>query len=925
MIVLAETMNEGQRPGLKDIANGIVEKLGFGPSKTELIEQRIIPEIFALAIKNRGDLSAISSTHTLEIPLSRNGNEEGKAEKKVTFASMRNLDLTGVLPDCQLKDGKKPALEEIAAALKQLSGNRAVQEASEVSKRMREKLGPQDLYTFTVLVNGESQNVSYITRRGSIKFGFGLLSGAVLTACADALRRVTLPPPGVSTQRVEPTPLPTPEAFRTVSIQDVVPAFSEAKQLSIGSDGFYVPVSSATEEKIRVTRISETQFTFGEPGKQITVNFQPDAVDVGLSFGGAERPVMSHGMASIIDPADSLTLKYIRQSLGVSEAETLSFVGGSGTDLGGVPLRGMSFMHSITTPQETKPTGWIFSPWLTSPDVIAENEIKGGPYIAYYKSGGNGKSEFLTSVPLKNLLVKMDAHQKLIVSSDGRYILDNGNDDFTPVAAVWRKQGVPEDVISYYENLFVPAVSAEEWASDKETGQVKPENMFPLVGAINHKNRYTLDLGFGTMRLAVAQDKDLAQIASHRDLRGIVGLDLDNNLELRKHLLTIRSNFAKLVEFKGKKDFKDLTLIIEGGVVTLAVLKLRDELRKYKVDAEGNITLLKKEEEPRLLPELKVEGHLIKRADTGETVTLKGLNVTDFAYDRIGSFNRIWDRGLQTITEQRWPVNLLRVGINSEYIYSQLSEVDKLVDYAEKHGMYVWFHTHREGDKQLPLPSEKVRVVMENLATRYSNRNHILYGLFNEPSPETQVHEETGVWPPINQTVIQRWIDVAQPIADAIRTANPEAIIVVPGHSRSAHELDYYINHPFEINGSTENVVYDVHVYGQIEKPDQQPFFNDNSARRFIAKKQKPLIFGEFAGVVTEGSPLMQGKDDIGYMQQIIDLINANPGAVHYTAWSLDSFGRSGALLPPNYTNRSPRGEVIYEDLLKVPPTLFNN
>lgn len=268
-------------------------------------------------------------------------------------------------------------------------------------------------------------------------------------------------------------------------------------------------------------------------------------------------------------------------------------------------------------------------------------------------------------------------------------------------------------------------------------------------------------------------------------------------------------------------------------------------------------------------------------------------------------------------------MNLLRVGINSEYIKSQLTEVDKLGDYAEKHGMYVWFHTHREGNKQPNLPNDKVAGIMEELATRYKERNHVLCGLFNEPAPEAQIHDETGNWPPITQTVIQRWRNVAQPIADAIREANPNAIIVVPGHTRGASELFDYLRDPFTVDGSTENIVYDAHVYGQVEKPDQRQFFNDRSTRAFVKAGRFPLIVGEFAGIVTEESPLMQGPEDIAYMQQIIDLVNANPGAVHYTAWSLDSCGRSGALKPPTYTQLSPRGEVILADLQENPPTDF--
>lgn len=321
------------------------------------------------------------------------------------------------------------------------------------------------------------------------------------------------------------------------------------------------------------------------------------------------------------------------------------------------------------------------------------------------------------------------------------------------------------------------------------------------------------------------------------------------------------------------------------------------------------------------LPALYVDGRYIKRGDTGEIVELKGLNVTDFAYDLIGSFDRIWIRGLKTITDQNWPVNIFRVGLNLDYYASQLTELDRLIAFAEKHGIYLILTPHREGNSQPVLPSPKTADMMSELATRYRNSNHLMYALFNEPAADGLIRPWDDTSMP---QAIKLWRDAGQPIADAIRSASPKSIIVVPGHDRYGSEAYDYIKHPWTANGSTENVIYDVHVYGSLDKPEAQPFFNDKSFKQLVSQHKYPVLVGEFGGVASGSHSVpVQGEKDIAYMQSEMDFMNQFSGEVHYTAWALDPWDRSGVLEPRAYNRPTPRGKLILADLRENAPTQF--
>jgi hypothetical protein len=291
-----------------------------------------------------------------------------------------------------------------------------------------------------------------------------------------------------------------------------------------------------------------------------------------------------------------------------------------------------------------------------------------------------------------------------------------------------------------------PAITAEEWASDEKTGNVDPTKMYPLVGAINHKHRFTLDLGFGTMRLAVVTDKDLTKVPDHRGLRATIGVSLAKNEALRQRLLSLLAQMAQ--RYSQESDFRNFTVIVEGGKISQAIYRSGDTLVRYSVDAKGALTEMK--EPYQLLPELYVENPLIKRADTGETLVFKGISIflTDGGRGSESIYNYVkWV--IERSERLGIKTNLVRLSFHSENLDNptSLDDFNRAVDWLALKGIYVILTPHN--DQRAPdgsyspfpipqardnyyLPNEHDKQIMVDLAARLKNRSNVIYGIWNE-------------------------------------------------------------------------------------------------------------------------------------------------------------------------------------------------
>jgi len=186
----------------------------------------------------------------------------------------------------------------------------------------------------------------------------------------------------------------------------------------------------------------------------------------------------------------------------------------------------------------------------------------------------------------------------------------------------------------------------------------------------------------------------------------------------------------------------------------------------------------------RQLPRLYVDGPYVKRTDTKAPVWLKGLNVEEFRQRNPHTFSDLYNvHGLAIVVGQEWGINLLRVAVDPESVESTTTEFETLIDFAQAHGMYVILTPFASAlnpsrdDERLPVPDELVATAMGYLAARFKDRTNVLFGLWNEPHPDSI--------PTINyDQQWQAWMDAGIKVANAIRRSAPQSILVVPGGNK---------------------------------------------------------------------------------------------------------------------------------------------
>lgn len=308
---------------------------------------------------------------------------------------------------------------------------------------------------------------------------------------------------------------------------------------------------------------------------------------------------------------------------------------------------------------------------------------------------------------------------------------------------------------------------------------------------------------------------------------------------------------------------------------------------------------------PRQLPELYVDGPYIKRSDTGLPVWLKGVNVEEFRQPNPHTFSDLYlAQGLSILVEQKWGINLLRVAIDPETVGTVLPELDKLVTFGQENGMYILLAPFASATNpsrsefRMFVPDDLVATAMGKLAARFKNRTNILYGIWNEPHPDSipslGYNQQWQVWMP-------NGIKVAR----SIRSSNPKAVLVVPGGTKWARDLTYYLDHPFPF----DNVIYDAHDYAA------GPDFGYNRGIWMWAIGKYPVLIGEMGG-----NPINPfDPASITYMRETLQIVDQNPMLVHYAMYVLTADGAWG-LFTKSLT-RLPKADLFFEDLNKYQAT----
>ena len=309
----------------------------------------------------------------------------------------------------------------------------------------------------------------------------------------------------------------------------------------------------------------------------------------------------------------------------------------------------------------------------------------------------------------------------------------------------------------------------------------------------------------------------------------------------------------------------------------------------------------------RQLPRLYIDGPYVKRSDTRLPVWLKGVNVEEFRQRNPHTFTDLfYVQGLGIILGQKWGINLLRIAIDPETVAATLTDVDLLINFASENGMYVILAPFASAvnpardEEHLPVPDDLVAAAMGYLAGKFKDKTNVLYGIWNEPHPDSI--------PSINyDQQWQVWMNAAIKTAQSIRDKNPNAILVVPGGNKWARDLTYYQAHPFPF----DKVIYDVHDYYAY------PGYQYRRDMWTWAIGRYPLLIGEFGGDPTNPSD----PKSISYMKETLAIVNQNPGLVHYAMYALTNDGVWG-IFTHNWA-RMPKGNVLFEELGRYPPTRF--
>lgn len=311
--------------------------------------------------------------------------------------------------------------------------------------------------------------------------------------------------------------------------------------------------------------------------------------------------------------------------------------------------------------------------------------------------------------------------------------------------------------------------------------------------------------------------------------------------------------------------------------------------RKYELFNEGKIN-------PPKTPQLYIDGPYIRRQDTHESVQLKGVTSMAFVYYDYETKNLI--NKLDQV--KKWGINLLGLFLNYDNLKNKYTELDDVINWAEKNGLYV--NLMPAVNKYDPSPRLSTQIslfpqMMKELASRYVNKTNILYGLWAEP--------RLVFW--------DEWVKMASKTAYGIREVNPQAVMLATGIQFGRF---FYIDHiPFPFN----NIIYDYHDY---------PFADSNEAKKYNDKNpdgilwenmigKYPILVGEFGGVSQRN---FGSDEDINYIIKVLDNINKN--RLHYTAYTIDDEGALG-LMDWKTGQPTRKGKVILNDLISHPPTFI--
>jgi len=430
----------------------------------------------------------------------------------------------------------------------------------------------------------------------------------------------------------------------------------------------------------------------------------------------------------------------------------------------------------------------------------------------------------------------------------------------------------------------LPDISPVEWASSSETGVVIPQKMFPLVGAIGKKHRRTIDLDYAGLRIALVlgegvdlQDPRFA--ASQRDIRSFYAGELNEQEALKQQLAQVKATLDN------KGTTQDYVVIIEGqdwpddplvspppGYVSQVVLFGRidkDEIKARYVLGNGGLKQLSKEEEPQLLPELRINGPYTERTDTGEYVQFVGIGMDSHTRPAGETILSHFIKKVEMNENLGIISNVVQMQFEVNEAFNNLDEIEDTARYLESRGMYLLLNPTENGHA---FPTQKVIDALNTLATRLAYQNNVIFNLYNEigilPNGLTPGWSDWTPWiGPLYNAITNPYIEAGRPLP----------YVLVGGTAWSRDFRDYNI--PLENNTWAANV----HNY-PYRDCETCPWYDASASWKMMVEKVKVPVW------ITENGAVMGlpgvNEEDVPYVIETLAYAAQYPYQIHYVVWN---------------------------------------
>ena len=294
--------------------------------------------------------------------------------------------------------------------------------------------------------------------------------------------------------------------------------------------------------------------------------------------------------------------------------------------------------------------------------------------------------------------------------------------------------------------------------------------------------------------------------------------------------------------------------------------------------------------------------------EKGETVILKGVNITELSWSVYGDGDPAYlssEAELSLLEAFEWGCNAVRLAVNPEFylnggshngIYRTAEEyrslTDRLITSATDRGIAVILDCHSyHGVTNDVIEFWKIA------APKYNNNRLVLYGLLNEPTSDWKTYYEGGILNGESVIGIPNLLDIVRSYSDNIAViggidfafdlscisktdfaAFAAKRASALGISANAYCSKYSLNTE-ERRG--RGIILDSHIYSF--KPFDWDYYILNASEEY------PILIGEFGPGYTEDDAILRfSSEEIAYLQRIFRYIQRND--LNFTAWGMNAW-----------------------------------